>query len=610
MPEGGLRWALVTLGVVFTVSGLAKVPAREKTGLSAFEELGWRGYAFDSLEKPIRIHPRLRPLWRTLVSVAPANTRCDRLGHCDKLNQPLIGNTFAHYTVTALLGKGGMGEVYRARDLKLDRDVALKFLPATHSNDPERTARFEREARALASLEHPNIATIYGLHDEGAVRFMAMELINGTTLETKVVEGGGQMMGTVPYMAPEQLEGRAVDARADVFAIGVILYELAAGKRPFVANSTLGLSSAILHETPAPLTEVRPDLPADFARVIRRCLEKKVERRMQTARDVFNELEDLRTGVVTAALPAFPAPADSHGSLVEHRMRITTEQVRTLSVHLPRMIGDHMTYLDNERRSDVLLICLHGIGTDQRDFAEVLRDTSYRAVALSLYGFSPVARMRPALPYADHNRLAGFLIEDIHRTIAPKTLVLVGHSSGADQLLRIVASPLGEGLRPDGLVLLGPAVVPGEGRMSGPLCRLTGDPADTFSRLRGMSAYADNLNEWLIVHDYLVRAFEKFTNDPAALKSFAETYVESLSDDSFFDLLRTAINRGRHLRCIFANDDTADIDRALGRHIRDNALGNDFKEEMIANAPVGHIALRGPDVVLPQIEEVLARLGS
>ena len=589
----------------------------------------------------------------------------------------MIGKTLAHYRVTELIGKGGMGEVYRARDQRLDRDVALKVLSTTGSDDPQRARRFEREAKVLASLEHPNIATVYGFHDEGGVQFMAMELIPGGTIEADVAEQGlaldrlleiaiplaeaisfahargvihrdlkpanvmwhasgriqvldfglaamrqtpsgadadatvdtltsaGTVMGTVSYMAPEQLEGRTVDGRADVFSLGIMLYELATGSRPFVADSVVGVSSAILRDDPVSLRELRPDLPADLARVIRRCLEKKADRRMQTVRDVYNELEDIRAGILTVDSDFSPVQSAEPDSPVEHEMTITTEHVRQLSTRIPRMVGDSMTYLDNERRSDLLVICLHGIGADQRDFEEVLRRTPYRAVSLTLYGFGPAARSRPPLSYADHNLLAGFLIEEIHRSIAPRKLVLIGHSSGADQILRVVASPLGERLDADGVVLLGPAVLPGEGRMSGPYSHMTGDPADTFSTIRTMSGYAESLAEWLIIHDYLVRAFGKFQTDTAALREFARTYVESMTDDSFFELFRAASERTRHLRCVFATDDSADSDCALARHISDDALGEKFSEEIIADVQVGHVDLKNPSVVLPLIEELV-----
>jgi len=589
----------------------------------------------------------------------------------------MIGKTFAHYEITGLLGKGGMGEVFRARDQRLDRDVALKFLPKTTSGDPDGARRFEREAKVLAALEHPNIAAVYGFHEEDGEQFIAMELVAGGTIEEDVVEGGlpldrlleigiplaeaiafaheqgvihrdlkpanimrdasgrirvldfglaglrqtipspatdvtmdalttaGEIMGTVAYMAPEQLEGRMVDARADVYSIGVVLYELGTGERPFQAASTVGLALSILRDDPSSLREIRPDLPADLARVIRRCLAKKAGRRLQTARDLCTELEDLQAGFRTKDPSSSPALTETPAALVENRMTITTEYVRQLSTRIPRMVGDALTYLDNEKSSEVLVVCLHGIGSDQRDFEDVLLRIPYRAIALSLYGFGPTARMRPPLPYADHNSLVAFLVADLKRRLAPRTLILVGHSSGADQIIQVATSPGNEWFELDGLVLLGPSVVPGEGRMSGPYSRMAVDPAGAFETVRTVSGYADTLDEWLIMHDYLIRSFGKFASDPAALQHFAQTYVDFLDEDSFFEFFRTAVDRVRYVRCIFGKDDTADSDRALERHISDHALGDRYSEEMIAIVSTGHIDLKKAAVVLPCVEEIV-----
>ncbi len=279
----------------------------------------------------------------------------------------MIGKTLAQYKVTAALGSGGMGEVWRAEDEKLGREVALKVLPEEFSNDPQRLERFEREARAVAALNHPHIVTIHSVEEVGGVHFLTMELVDGRSLDKLIPEGGlelekffelatplaeaisaahdksvihrdlkptnvmvddggrvkvldfglaklqdsmepsdsselptealtgiGTIVGTVPYMSPEQIEAKIVDHRTDIFSLGVLLYEMATGGRPFQGESSPALMSSILKDAPQSVVEIRDDLPRHLGRVIGRCLEKDRRDRYQTARDVFNELKALR----------------------------------------------------------------------------------------------------------------------------------------------------------------------------------------------------------------------------------------------------------------------------------------------------------------------------
>ncbi len=302
------------------------------------------------------------------------------------------GTRLGAYEILAALGAGGMGEVYRARDNRLGREVALKVLPAAVSRDTERLARFEREARTVAALNHPNIVTLFSVEDAGEVRFLTMELVEGKSLDHELAPGGlpvprvielgialadalaaahekgvvhrdlkpanvmltkdgrvkvldfglaklaeagtdlelttaatvatpltgaGMIAGTVPYMAPEQLRGEAVDARTDLFALGVVLYELASGRRPFAGETHADVSSAILRDTPQPLAGLRGDLPAEFARIVARCLEKSPRERVQTALDVSNELRRLRKGLERseAGIPVSTPVADKVASI-------------------------------------------------------------------------------------------------------------------------------------------------------------------------------------------------------------------------------------------------------------------------------------------------------
>jgi serine/threonine protein kinase/tetratricopeptide (TPR) repeat protein len=289
----------------------------------------------------------------------------------------VVGRSLAHYRITAAIGAGGMGQVYRATDSKLHRDVALKVLPDDMAAHPERLERFQREARAVAALNHPNIVTIYSVEDAEGTHFLTMELVEGEALgglippggmaiprlldiagsladalaaahdkgivhrdlkpanvmvtrngrvkvldfglakfsasdnrssndPTRLETSGGVVMGTMPYMSPEQLLGRPVDPRSDLFSMGVMLYEMASGERPFQGNTSAELATAILRDAPPPLVERRRDLPEALVPVIERCLAKSAGDRFSSARDVVSALSGVKT-VSAAAPPGAPA---------------------------------------------------------------------------------------------------------------------------------------------------------------------------------------------------------------------------------------------------------------------------------------------------------------
>lgn len=288
----------------------------------------------------------------------------------------MIGRTVSHYHIIDKLGQGGMGEVYLAEDLSLKRKVALKILPGAFATDAERLARFEREAEAVAALNHPNIVTIHSVDRDGDIRFLTMELVEGQRLDrlipgagmstaellriavpladaiaaahergivhrdlkpanimldargrTKVLDFGlaklrrdepgagaadtstgvtidGHVLGTTPYMSPEQIQGRVVDQRSDIFSLGIILYEMATGRRPFTGASGADVMSSILRDTPASILQSRPDHPRQLDRIVRHCLARDPESRFQTALDVRNELMDLEREIQSGSTEA------------------------------------------------------------------------------------------------------------------------------------------------------------------------------------------------------------------------------------------------------------------------------------------------------------------
>src|SRR5262245_57585821 len=266
----------------------------------------------------------------------------------------LVGTTLSHYQVLSLLGAGGMGEVYLARDRRLDRTVALKILPGDLARDPERMQRFEREARAASALNHPNVATIHDVGESDGLHFIVMEHVEGETIAAriagrprsppgvidiavqaadaldvahakgithrdvkpanlmvtsrghlKVLDFGvakmrprdestrsgewtvapgtaiGRVIGSGPYMSPEQITGGDVDPRSDVFSLGVVIYHMAAGHLPFAGTTREELMEAILRAVPESMTGLNPDMPSELERITFKCLEKAAEDRYQ-----------------------------------------------------------------------------------------------------------------------------------------------------------------------------------------------------------------------------------------------------------------------------------------------------------------------------------------
>jgi Tol biopolymer transport system component/predicted Ser/Thr protein kinase len=273
------------------------------------------------------------------------------------------------YEIVAAIGAGGMGEVYRARDTRLERTVAVKVLPSHLSTSPEVRQRFEREAKTISQLSHPHICALYDVGNQDGVEFLVMEYLEGETLSERLAKGPlafdqvlrygleiadaldkahrqgivhrdlkpgnvmltksgvklldfglakvfgpgasaldltalstqaapvtreGTLLGTLQYVAPEQLEGREADARTDIFALGCVLYETTTGKKAFSGATQASLIGAILRDEPRPVSEVQPLSPRAFDRVVTTCLAKDPDERWQTARDVALQLEGIR----------------------------------------------------------------------------------------------------------------------------------------------------------------------------------------------------------------------------------------------------------------------------------------------------------------------------
>jgi len=289
------------------------------------------------------------------------------------------GTRLGPYEILSPLGAGGMGEVYRARDTRLDRVVAIKVLPRHLASSSELRQRFEREAKTIGSLSHPHICALHDIGREGETEYLVMEYLEGETLADRLAKGAlpldqtlrygieiadaldkahrqgiihrdlkpgnvmltkagvkildfglakalapvspadatslptvagspnltqeGTILGTIQYMAPEQLEGKEADFRTDIFAFGAVLYEMATGKKAFAGQSRASLITAILRDEPAPVSHIQPLAPAVLDRVVRKCLSKDPEDRWQSARDIRSELDWVRDGASGSQAP-------------------------------------------------------------------------------------------------------------------------------------------------------------------------------------------------------------------------------------------------------------------------------------------------------------------
>jgi Tol biopolymer transport system component len=293
-----------------------------------------------------------------------------------------VGARLGPYEILSAVGAGGMGEVYKARDTRLERTVAVKVLPARLSENPEFRQRFEREAKTISQLSHPHICTLHDVGHHDGIDYLVMEFLEGETLTERLAKGPlpleqvlrygieiadalekahrqgivhrdlkpgnvmitksgvklvdfglaklaaprsggvlssfsvlptqagenltaeGTILGTFQYMAPEQLEGHEADARTDIFALGLLLYEMATGKKAFTGKSQASLIAAIIHTQPEAISSVQPMTPPALDRVVRTCLAKDPDDRFHTAHDVKLQLQWIAEGGSAVGLPA------------------------------------------------------------------------------------------------------------------------------------------------------------------------------------------------------------------------------------------------------------------------------------------------------------------
>ena len=578
------------------------------------------------------------------------------------------------YRIERELGAGGMATVYLAQDLKHHRQVALKVLHPQLSASLG-AERFLREVTIAAGLNHPHILA---LHDSGTadgVLFYVMPYVDGPSLRQRLeregelpvpdavrilreiagamtfahqrgivhrdlkpenvllsgehaivadfgvakalhlsgagagLTGTGMAIGTPAYMAPEQAAADPMtDHRADIYALGVLGYELLTGAPPFVGGSPQQTVVAHLTRAPEPLESVRPGIPPRIAAAVMRCLEKRPADRWQSADEFRREL--VIDASTSGDVPG-QAPATVAGFLP-----ITEDICRRLdrAGFDPRMIGDRLGYLDNQVRSDVLVLLIHNWSVEATDPALVLPRSPYRVVVPTLYGFERERSLRFPVGIADHLVLLEALLEHLTARGGVELVIAAGFSAAGDLVLRMAADQTSTA-RLDGCLALGPNVGVETCTVTGVLADVTSSaPGVLLPALNRALASATTVREWLDLADDFRQIVHNFGDDFRPIQRFAEDIVTPWrveGPDVLIRWYRHATEAGRLVRCVFEDSEVyRSRVRALQlRNLDEGVFGEGYRPGSLVVEPVSaHFDLLDSSLVMRHLDAMVAEL--